>query len=50
MGNFKIEAKIGDTIVFSAVHYKIREAIVSKDNIESKILKETLEERVTELP
>lgn len=49
-GTFVIEAITGDTIVFSAVQFKLKTIIVSLKNISNKQLKVKLELKVNELP
>jgi len=48
-GFFSIQAKLNDTIVFSAVQYKRKEIVVSSDMLSSKMLSIPLEEALTEL-
>jgi len=48
-GFFKISAKLGDTIVFSAVQYKRKEIVVSLSILESSFFNVPLEEALTEL-
>lgn len=49
-GAFEVDAKAGDTIVFSAVQYKRQTVLVSEENIKNKTLKVLLEQQVNELP
>lgn len=49
-GTFEVDAKAGDTIVFSAVQYKLQTVLVSEENIKNKTLKVVLEQQVNELP
>ncbi|MGB5273085.1 MAG: carboxypeptidase-like regulatory domain-containing protein [Flavobacteriaceae bacterium] len=48
-GNFSINAKLNDTLVFSAVQYKRKEVLVTLSLLESKFFTVPLEESVTEL-
>ncbi|MGB5370367.1 MAG: carboxypeptidase-like regulatory domain-containing protein [Flavobacteriaceae bacterium] len=48
-GNFSINAKLNDTLVFSAVQYKRKEILVTLSLLESKFFTVPLEESVTEL-
>ena len=48
-GNFTINAKLNDTIVFSSVQYKLTAVIVTSENIAQKKLANTLEEQVNVL-
>lgn len=49
-GTFEIEAKAGDTIVFSAIQYKLETALITLEHITSRTLKVIMEEHVNELP
>lgn len=48
-GNFKITAKLLDTIQFSSIQHKLKEVIINKDIISSKIIHTRLEEKINEL-
>lgn len=49
-GDFKIEAKKNDTIVFTSVQYKALNHIVTVDNIKNKALNINLDVNVNKLP
>lgn len=49
IGEFKISAKLGDTLMFTSVQHKLKEVIISNEVITRKTLLVVLEEQITEL-
>jgi len=48
-GEFKIPIRFNDTLVFSAIQFKLKEIVVSKEIINNMLLSVLLEEQVNEL-
>ena len=48
-GEFKIPVRFNDTLVFSAIQFKLKEIVVSKEIINNMLLSVLLEEQVNEL-
>lgn len=49
-GSFEIEAVVGDTLVFSAIQFKVLNIRVTQKSITNKSLDVTLEQNINELP
>ncbi|GAA3624021.1 hypothetical protein [Flavivirga jejuensis] len=48
-GEFNMDANLNDTLVFSSIQHKLKEVVVSKNVISTKVILVTLDEQVNEL-